>query len=61
MVFTGPIDKTKSGNRHAPSKKLLLSWIKQSWDAITPDVKFLFRFAVFRFSLYSLLKLRLNI
>lgn len=37
-VFTGPVDKTKSRNRHAPSKKLLLSWIKQSWDAITPDV-----------------------
>ena len=37
-VFSGPVDKTKSGNRHAPSKKLLLSWIKQSWDSITPDV-----------------------
>ena len=26
------------GNRRAPSKSLILKWIKQPWDAISPDI-----------------------
>jgi hypothetical protein len=37
-LFSGPVEKTKGGNRRAPSKSLILKWIKQSWDAISPDI-----------------------
>jgi hypothetical protein len=36
--FSGPVEKTKGGNRRVPSKYLILKWIKQSWDAISPDI-----------------------
>lgn len=31
-------EKTKGGNRRAPSKIVMLKWIKQAWDAISPDI-----------------------
>ena len=37
-LFTGPIDTTKSGNRRAPSKPLLLQWIKIAWGIISPEI-----------------------
>jgi hypothetical protein len=37
-LFSGPVEKTKGGNRRAPSNSLILKWIKQSWDAISPDI-----------------------
>ena len=36
-LFNGPLDNTKNGNRKAPSKPLLLKWIKEAWLAITPE------------------------
>ena len=37
-LFDGPVEKTKAGNRRAPSKIVMLKWIKQAWDAISPDI-----------------------
>lgn len=37
-LFNGPVQKTKGGNRRAPSKIVMLKWIKQAWDAISPDI-----------------------
>jgi hypothetical protein len=37
-LFNGPVEKTKGGNRRAPSKIVMLKWIKQAWDAISPDI-----------------------
>lgn len=37
-LFNGPVDNTRYGNRRPPSKALLLSWIKDSWATITPEV-----------------------
>lgn len=37
-LFSGPVEKTKSGNRRAPSKQLMLTWIKQAWDSISPEL-----------------------
>ena len=37
-LFSGPVEKTKGGKRRAPSNSLILKWIKQSWDAISPDI-----------------------
>ena len=37
-LFDGPVEKTKGGNRRAPSKIVMLKWIKQAWDAISPDI-----------------------
>ena len=31
-------EKTKGGNRRAPSKIVMLKWVKQAWDAISPDI-----------------------
>ena len=31
-------EKTKGGNRRAPSKIVMLKWIKQARDAISPDI-----------------------
>ena len=36
-LFNGPVDNTKNGNSKAPSKPLLLKWIKEAWLAITPE------------------------
>ena len=30
--------KQKEGNRRAPSKIVMLKWVKQAWDAISPDI-----------------------
>ena len=30
-LFDGPVEKTKGGNRRAPSKIVMLKWIKQAW------------------------------
>jgi len=30
-IFSGPIDRTRLGNRRPPPKTLLLQWIKQVW------------------------------
>ena len=35
-VFSGEKTYTPQGNMRAPTMKLLLRWIKDSWDEITP-------------------------
>jgi hypothetical protein len=37
-LISGPVDLTKAGNRRAASKELILKWIKQAWDAVTPEI-----------------------
>jgi hypothetical protein len=37
-LFEGPVDKTKQGNRRAPPKSLVLTWIKEAWSCITPEM-----------------------
>lgn len=37
-IFNRPVEKTKFGNHHAPNRALVLRWIKQAWDCITPDM-----------------------
>lgn len=37
-IFSGPVDKTRLGNRRPPPKTLLLQWIKEAWATISPDV-----------------------
>ena len=37
-LFSGPVDKTPKGNRRAPPKPLILTWIKTAWDSITPAI-----------------------
>jgi hypothetical protein len=34
----GVVDLTKGGNRRGPPRPLLLTWIKQAWDAVSPDI-----------------------
>jgi hypothetical protein len=38
LFLTKSWEKTKGGNRRAPSKIVMLKWIKQAWDAISPDI-----------------------
>lgn len=37
-IFNGTVEKTRFGNRRAPSKTLLLKWIKEAWAEITPAI-----------------------
>lgn len=37
-IFSGPVDRTRLGNRRPPPKTLLLQWIKEAWATITPDI-----------------------
>ena len=36
--FTAPKEFTRYGNPKPPSKPLMLKWIKQAWDLVTPEI-----------------------
>lgn len=36
--FSAPKELTRYGNPKPPSKPLLLKWIKQAWDLVTPEI-----------------------
>lgn len=37
-LFSGPVEKTAKGNRRGPPKSVVMRWIKEAWDSITPDI-----------------------
>lgn len=37
-LFSGPVEKTKYGNRKCLSKPVLLQWIKEAWSSISPEI-----------------------
>ena len=37
-TINGEVSLTASGRRRAPSKDLIMQWVKEAWQAVTPDV-----------------------
>ena len=37
-AINGEVNLTASGRRRAPSKDLIMQWVKEAWQAVTPDV-----------------------
>lgn len=37
-LVDGEVSLTPKGNRRPPSKELILKWVKESWDEVSPDV-----------------------
>ena len=36
--FSAPKELTRYGNPKPPSKAVLMKWVKQAWDLVTPEI-----------------------
>ena len=37
-MMNGPQELTKGGNRKAVDRNLILKWVKECWDEVTPEI-----------------------